>query len=333
MDMQQWFGGLVNNGPKKALPILSFPSATLLGVSVKNLISDSEVMARGIQAIANRCDMPASVGMMDLSVEADAFGATVRFSDDEVPTITGRLVTDESSVDALQVPEVRSGRTGVYIDATKKAKASITDRPVFAGAIGPFSLSGRLMDMTEIMVSCYTDPNIVHKCLEKATLFITAYVQAFKAAGADGMLIAEPAAGLLSPGLIEEFSTPYVRRIVEAVQTPEFGVVYHNCGNTIPLIESIKKTGASGYHFGNAVDMLKILELMPNDVPVFGNVDPAGQFRNGNPESVYKVTTELIERCKAYPNYIPSSGCDIPPLAPWDNIDAFFNAVADAYKE
>ena len=334
MDMRQWFDALVGDGPKKAFPILSFPCATLLGVSVKNLISDSGLMARGIQAIADRCDMPAAVGMMDLSVEAESFGAAARFSDEEVPTITGRLVTDEKSVDELQVPEVFSGRscrTGIYIDAAKMAKASITDRPVFAGAIGPFSLGGRLMDMTEIMVSCYTDPNVVHKCLEKTTRFITAYAQAFKAAGADGVLIAEPAAGLLSPELIEEFSTPYVRRIVGEVQTSEFGVLYHNCGNTVPLIDSIKKIGAYGYHFGNAVDMVKILESMPNDVPVFGNVDPAGQFRNGTPESIYEVTRELVDRCKAYPNYVPSSGCDIPPLSPWENIDAFFKAVADAY--
>ena len=332
MNIQKWFRGLVNDGPKKALPILSFPSVSLLDVSVNDLITDSELMARGICAIADRCEMLAAVGMMDLSVEADSFGSTVHLSDNEVPTVTGRLVTDEADVDALDVPEVRSGRAGIYLDAMQKAKASITDRPVFAGTIGPFSLGGRLMDLTEIMVSCYTDPIVVHKCVEKATLFITAYVRGFKSAGADGVLIAEPAAGLLSPQLIEEFSTPYVRRIVEAVQTPEFGVLYHNCGNTVPLIDSIKKIGASGYHFGNAVDMVKVLELMPTDVPVFGNVDPAGQFRHGTPESVYKTTVELIMRCKAYPNYIPSSGCDIPPLTPWDNIDAFFKAVADAYR-
>ena len=34
-------------------------------------------------------------------------------------------------------------RTGIYLDAIAEAKKLITDRPVFAGVIGPFSLAGR----------------------------------------------------------------------------------------------------------------------------------------------------------------------------------------------
>lgn len=44
--------------------------------------------------------------------------------------------------------------------------------------------------------------------------------------------MAEPLAGLLSPDLAEEFSAEYVKKIVEAVQTEEFLVVYHNCGDS-----------------------------------------------------------------------------------------------------
>ena len=61
----------------------------------------------------------------------------------------------------------------------------------------------------------------------------------FKEAGADGIVMAEPLAGLLSPALAEEFSAPYVKRIVEALQTDDFLVIYHNCGNsTIQMIDS-----------------------------------------------------------------------------------------------
>ena len=38
---------------------------------------------------------------------------------------------------------------------------------------------------------------------------------------------------------------------------------------------------------------------------------------------------DLLNRCAAHPNFIISSGCDIPPMSPWENIDAFFAAAAE----
>jgi uroporphyrinogen decarboxylase len=73
------------------------------------------------------------------------------------------------------------------------------------------------------------------------------------------------------------------------------------------------------------------LELMPDDVLIMGNIDPAGQFQNGTPESIREATFALMERCSIHRNFIPSSGCDIPPSSAWDNIDAFFAAVKEYY--
>jgi hypothetical protein len=105
------------------------------------------------------------------------------------------------------------------------------------------------------MVNCYVEPDMVHTVLEKAAEFSIKYIRGYKKAGANGVVIAEPAAGLLSPELNSQFSAPYVKQIIEAVQEENFIVVYHNCGNTIPLIDSILSVGAGAYHFGNAINM------------------------------------------------------------------------------
>jgi uroporphyrinogen decarboxylase len=330
-NMYKWLENIRSSQVKKPLPILSFPAITLQGKTVIELISDSDLQANSMKLIADRCDTAASVSMMDLSVEAEAFGAAIRFSDSEVPTVTGKLIETDEQAQALKVPEVGTGRTGTYIKAIGQAAQLITDRPVLAGVIGPFSLSGRLVDMTEIMIKCFTEPETVHTVLSKAAEFITNYILAFKAAGANGVVMAEPAAGLLSPKFNDEFSTKYVRQIIEAVQDENFIVVYHNCGSTIPLIKSILTNGAKIYHFGNSIKMEEMLKLVPEDRVVMGNVEPAGQFRNGTPESVYAATTELLNQCSIHSNWVLSSGCDIPPLSPWANIDAFFQATKDFY--
>jgi uroporphyrinogen decarboxylase len=334
MNMTQWISNAMKDPVKKAIPVLSFPSIQLLGIGVRDLIASSDLQAKGMKAVADRTDAAASVSMMDLSVEAEAFGATIRCSGDEVPTVIGHIIETEDHANALQVPAVGAGRTGIYVEAIKKACALITDRPVFAGVIGPFSLAGRLLDVSEAMIYCYDEPDMVHTVLKKMTQFITEYVKAYKAAGANGIVIAEPLAGLLTPALNEEFSAAYCKQIVDAVQDETFAVIYHNCGGGTPkMIREILAIGAMAYHFGNAVDMAEILALVPNNTIVMGNIDPSSHFRNGTPESVRAATLELLERCGKHPNFVISSGCDIPPLSSWDNIDAFFAAVNEFYTK
>lgn len=332
MDMKRWLADVIASEKKKALPLLSFPSAQLMGITVRELIADRDAQVRGIVSVAERCPMAAAVSMMDLSVEAECFGAQIQVSDEEVPTVTGILVHDCEEAERLTVPSAKSGRAAICVQAIREVKERITDRPVFAGVIGPFSLAGRLMDMTEIMVNCYEEPEFVHTTLEKATKFLLEYVKAFKDAGVDGVVMAEPAAGLLSPGLCEEFSVPYVKRIVEQWQDDEFIVIYHNCGPAVKhMVPQLLQTGAAAYHFGNAVSIKEMLELMPEDVLVLGNVDPVSVLRDGDPELVYRETLRILEECEGYKNFLISSGCDIPKACPWENLDAFFKAVDEYY--
>ena len=342
MNMEQWTKELLEAPVKKAIPVLSFPSIQLLDITVRDLISDSTLQAKGMKAVADRTPKAGgSVSLMDLSVEAECFGAPIRVADDEVPTVVGSVLDTEIEEDermeqaeAMQVPEIGAGRTQIYIDAIAKAVEEITDRPVFAGVIGPFSLAGRLMDVTSSMIYCYDEPDMVHVVLEKATEFIINYINAYKAVGANGVVMAEPLAGLLSPMLAQEFSGDYCQKIVDAVRDENFAFIYHNCGNTANVtLDSILSCGANAYHFGNAVDMAEILSKVPADTICMGNVDPAGEFRNGTPESVRKATLDVMEKCCSYPNFVISSGCDIPPMSSWDNIDAFFAAVDEFYAK
>lgn len=332
MNMNQWVSDVIAADRKKALPVLSFPAVQKMGISVRELIGDSDAQARAMKIVADSVDSAASVSFMDLSVEAEAFGSKIVVADDEVPTVVGALVDEDSDPDDLQVPRIGAGRTGLYIDAIRKVAPQIDDRPVLAGIIGPFSLAGRLMDVNEVMLLCYDEPDLVHAVLDKATRFLCGYAQAFKDAGADGVVMAEPMAGLLPPALIGEFSTPYVKRIVDAVQDDGFLAVYHNCGaSVVKGVEEVVATGAKAFHFGNAIAMADILPLIPPDRLVMGNVDPAGQIRYGSPESIREKTLEVMNACCSYPNFVISTGCDVPPLSPWGNIDAFFAAVEEFY--
>ena len=331
-NMNTWKEEVIAQNKKKAMPILSFPGARIIGATVEELVKDGHLQAKCMESIAKKYDMGMALSLMGLSVEAEAFGSPVHYSEDEVPTVLDAIVHDEDEAENLKIPKVGEGRTGECVKGIKEACELITDRPVFAGIIGPYSLTGRLLDMTEIMILCYEEPEMVKTVLEKVTTFLCEYAKAFKEAGANGVAMAEPAAGLLSPNLMEEFSTPYVNKIREAVEDEHFMVMYHNCGNVVPLMEQVKNVDAQSYSFGNAIDIEKALEVIPSDRIVIGNIDPAGVLRNGTPEIIREETLKLMKRCTQYPNFVIASGCDIPPLTPFENIDAFFAAVEEFYS-
>lgn len=330
MNMMAW----LEKSPtlKKPLPILSFPGIQITGHTVAELVHSGKLKAECMHAISERFDCIASVSLMDLSVEAEAFGSPVRYDDAEVPTVTDTIINSLEDAKALKIPGVGDARTGEYIKAIEHASKLIVDRPILAGAIGPFSLAGRLISMTEIMIKCYTDPDEVLLVLNKATEFLIKYIEAFKAAGANGVILAEPAAGLLSPGFITEFSSPFVRRIIDKVEDESFVIIYHNCGPAAPLVDGIMETGAQAFSFGNAVKLEDMLDKIPKNKIVIGNVDPS-MIRNGSKADVINATNDVLAKCSMYPNFILSSGCDIPPMTPLENIEAFFDTAYEFYNK
>jgi uroporphyrinogen decarboxylase len=326
-NMNQWLEELTRSKARAALPIMTYPGLTLVDKKVSDVIRSGQDQFACIAALSSKYPTVAAVTIMDLSVEAEVFGSKIKYTENEVPTVVGKIISGMEDVEKLQIPKVGAGRTSVYLNAVAITAQNLTDRPVLAGQIGPFSLAGRMMDMTEIMITMMEEPEIVHAMLEKCTGFLVKYAEAFKKNGADGIVIAEPAAGLLSPAKCAEFSSQYIKRIVNAVQDENFVVILHNCGNTVKLVDTMVSTGANCHHFGNAVKMADILPQIPADRIAFGNIDPAGVFKNGTAVEVKAKVKTLLEEMRPFPNFVLSSGCDIPPGTSLANIDAFFEAL------
>lgn len=326
-DMKKWMYEILNSNERYAMPVMTYPGLDLVKKKIMDVITDGQAQFECIEALAKKYPSAAAVTIMDLSVEAEAFGSPIKFSDNEVPAVSARIVTDLETANALKVPNVGDGRTSVYIKAAELVAKNIKDRPTFGGAIGPFSLAGRLFDMTEIMIMAMLDPETVHVVLEKCARFLIEYAKTFKNSGANGIIIAEPAAGLLSPEMCTDFSSNYVKRIVDAVQDEHFMVILHNCGNTKNLVPSMLSTGAMAFHFGNAVNMIDIMPQIPWGRIAFGNIEPAGVFKNGTVDDMKLKVWELLEKTAIYKNFILSSGCDVPPGTSLENVQAFYDTL------
>lgn len=309
-----------------AIPIMTHPGIEAIGKTVKDAVTDGKIHYEAVKYLADLYDSAACTTIMDLTVEAEAFGARVMIPEDEIPSVTGAIVHDEASVNALEIPDMTKGRIPQYLLANRLAAENI-QKPVLSGCIGPYSLAGRLYDMTEIMIAIYIDPETIVKLLDKCTRFLIQYCRELKNTGTAGVIIAEPAAGLLSNDDCMTYSTYFVKQIVEAVQDDDFAVILHNCGNTGHATQAMIESKACGLHFGNKINMTDVLKECPSDVVVMGNLDPVGIFKQGTGQEVRIATKKMLADTRGYDNFVISSGCDLPPHVSQENLLAFFEEV------
>ncbi len=324
MNMKQWLADARKMTEKKPMPVLSYPAAAHLGISIASMTEDARVQADTMMYLVRELDLPMAITSMDLALEASCFGAVVNH--DGVPAVSQALLESLDDVDALQVPcaDVILEKSP-YLEAIRLVKADMEAtgdvRPIIAGISGPFSLAGQLRGVTDIMMDCYDDPELLEELVEKTTEFLCVYAKMLKEAGADVLLLAEPLAGVVSPAMAAEFSHPFVKKMIDDVQDENFAVIYHNCGAGVPrMLDDLAELGAMIYHFGNAIELEETLIKMPKDVIIMGNVDPAGIVAHGSKEMVREAVNALQQCCGKYENFWLSTGCDVPPDAPWENL-------------
>ena len=292
MNMERWIQQVIQQKEVAAVPIMTHPGIEMNGCTVREAVSNGVVHYDAVMRLCERYPSAAACTIMDLTTEAECFGAQIEFSDIAVPAVRGRLLEDATAISQLKVPSLNSGRIPEYLKANLLAAEKVDDRPLFGGCIGPFSLAGRLYDMSDIMILICENPDAAHELLSKCTQFILKYCLALRETGANG-------------------------------------VVMHNCGNTGHCTKAMVCTGAAAYHFGNKCQMEEVIRDIPPTALAMGNIDPVSVFKDAMPAQMKQTVKHLLDNTKKFPNFVLSSGCDTPPHTPLHNIDAFFEALKE----
>lgn len=307
-------------------PLMGYPGARLTASTLRQNAFNAALHARSIEALVRRFEPDAVFFMMDLSIEAGALGLPVRYPLDASPTVEAHPVR---CVDDLEAFRVLDPLEDVRIKGAVETMARMRETirvPRGAYVVGPFTLAGLMMGATEIAVATLDDPALVHALLRLAEEVVTPYAQALVRAGADLVVLLEPTATFLSPAAFDVFSGAYLRRIVAQLDVP---TVLHICGNTTRLVPAMCTTGVQGLSLDAPVDLAAAAAAVPAEVVLIGNVDPVRVMVEATPEGVRQAVRRLRAAMAPYPNFILSTGCDLPPETPLDHIDAFMEAGRD----
>jgi uroporphyrinogen decarboxylase len=134
---------------------------------------------------------------------------------------------------------------------------------------------------------------------------------------------------MLGAAHFREFSGDYVKQI--SALCDEYGAesIYHICGNTTHLIKSMAESGVSGLSLDSpdsGVNIARAITEVPENVVIIGNINPTGKIFSGSPVEVKEEVNELLRSVDRFPNFILSTGCDLPKNTPSENIEAFMEA-------
>ena len=129
--MNVWIENILRNKKRIAIPIMTHPGIELIGKTVYEAVTDGNVHYEAISALNDRFPAAACTIIMDLTVEAEVFGASIEYSENEIPMVTGRLLRNAEAVELLEIPDLMKGRVPQYLLANRLAAENIKDKPVF----------------------------------------------------------------------------------------------------------------------------------------------------------------------------------------------------------
>jgi len=317
-------------GKRIVAPLVGFPGVSMIGSSIKLAQQNYGEHYKVLKKIVDEFSPDIIFPLMDLSVEANAVGRYTLFPKEDSATVPKEKFTLKDLENFRKINISFDSRVNCYVDTMKLMKISLPAN-IMKGAYvtGPYSLAGLIMGAGEAAMSTITDEETLKQLCDYTTDVISKYIRMLILAGAECICILEPTAVMLGPEQFEKYSASYISHINDSFRYSGISTIYHTCGNTMHLIDKMVLSGVDGLSLDSrevGVSLKKVAEMVDGKVAVIGNINPSATILHGTPEKVKEEVNELLDEMEPYPNFILSTGCDLPQETPYENIKAFMDA-------
>lgn len=315
------------------IPQVTYTTAQITGVGLKEALHNPVKTAEALLAGQRELGYDGIyVGWeSSFNLLAEAMGCTMRFPENSVPQVAEHVVKSLDDVDKLEIPDpLESGRLPLHMQMVKLVKDEVNEKiPLFAYTPGPFTLAGQLAGVNLLMMATIRNVSFVNKLLRVALQASIRYALANIEAGVDVIVTADPTASgsLISPKTFATFAAPQLKLIVEAVERAGAIASLHICGKTTPMLELMAETGTAILELDHLVNLVEAKKQIGEDIILMGNLNPTELLLSGTPLAVEAAAKSCIESVGREGRFILSSGCEVPPLAPLENIRAMVTAA------
>lgn len=264
----------------------------------------------------------------DMGVEAEVLGSKVNYyphaTDILYPTISQHPAEKVEDLD-IQVPSdlAHAGRIPVVTEALRLLKKEVGNQVAIGSwVLGPYTLAGQLVDLSNLAKSAFKKTDMVSKVLDKLAGVLIEIIKIYKGAGTDYITVREMGAGpdILSPRMFVALVQPHLKRIFAEIESPK---VLHICGDTNGIVEQMALCGADAISVEKKNDITETRKKLGPDAIIFGELDAYGVLSQGKPDDVDRAVKEAID--KGVDAIWP--GCDIWPVVPKENMEALMTAA------
>lgn len=135
---------------------------------------------------------------------------------------------------------------------------------------------------------------------------------------------------VVSPKVFRELSLPYLKELVEFIQSRGFNPVIHICGQTNKIWKDIADLGVAGWSIDNVASIVECKEAIGNQCKIMGNVDPGSVMYAGTPLDVRIGTLQSLRAGYDSPKgFMVMSGCSLPVDTCFENIDSMMDTMRE----
>jgi len=291
------------------VPILGYPALPALNVSAKECLHSPEKHFKVAKYILQEYEIDSLLTLLDLTVEAEALGAQVKYTAYDAPQIARHVEEPKYS---------ETDKMRAYTETVRMLKGFSKEVPVGAYITGPYTAAGQTIGIEKLIKLSFTQEEKVKTLLEKVTETVKDYAKRIEEAGADYIIIAEPTSSLLSKEQFKKHSKPYIKSVTRELKTE---TVLHICGKAKHLLQEMAETGAVGVSVDQNIPLEEAASTLKEHL-ILGNYPPAN-LANENPSAIKENVEKMLKPVKEHGNIVASTGCDIPAKTPPENIKAF----------
>lgn len=298
-----------------------------LKTEFSNIHKDANLMASAALNSARMWDMDGVVIPFDMAAVAEAMGRGVSLYDGLEGIVYPTVPNKWLNLDDIDVPAdyMSKGRMPLIDEAFKILMKDAPDLAVGAWVLGPFTLSGQIMELDILLKGLRKNKDATEAFLAEMTKYTIDMCKHYESLGVDFICVREMGSGtdLLSPKMWKTLIGPNLKAVFDAISVPS---VNHICGSTDMIIEMMHECGADALSVDQKNNLVVTREKVGNDTLLLGNFDPYATLVQM--EDVAEVE-DTIKKCVDDGVDSVWPGCDLWPDVKKENMEAFVNTVKE----
>ena len=310
------------------------PVLPQLGITTKEIRLEPDkfikAMARTVELIPSDA-MALIVG--DEALIAEVPGKEVGLTREQVIAQARQglhLLQDKALFARFKLPDLKEGqRLPYYLEFCRLATTHLREIAVFPFIPSPWSTAMGWRGVEEFIFDTQDDPDFTHQVLHFTTEYSKMVGEALLDTGIGYAVIGEPSAScsVISPKMFREWVQPYLKETVDYLKGLQKGkVLLHMCGYADPLMEDLVSIGFDGISIDSPSSLQRMVAVSQNQTVIIGNTSTE-MFLSGTREEVEQAVKEDIAAAAADNGYILCSGCQVPDMAPVENIRTYLEAA------